>query len=80
MTGALGMGRPFRTGKGRDMQEVNIPRGKYLGVGTKDGKPLTEADHFIKCSDCGGMIDCRDLGIVFAHEGPLPHPKEDAVQ
>ena len=27
-----------------------------------------------------GWIDCRDLGAVFEHEGPLPHPKEDSLQ
>ena len=56
-----------------------IPRGKYKGrrVG---GKPKDEAEHFIKCPACGGWIDLRDLGQVFAHEGPLPHPSEDRPQ
>jgi hypothetical protein len=58
---------------------VNIPRGKYLGERV-DGKPTKGSEHFIKCSDCGGWIDCRDLGSVFAHEGPLPHPAEDRIQ
>ena len=39
-----------------------------------------EAKHFIRCQSCGGWIDCRDLGQVFEHEGPLPHPTEDHVQ
>ncbi|MBB5051106.1 hypothetical protein HNQ36_001060 [Afipia massiliensis] len=49
-----------------------IPRGKYIGK--RDGRPVAEAEHFIKCAACGGWIDCRDLGAVFDHEGPLPHP------
>ena len=28
----------------------------------------------------GGWIDCRDLGQVFEHEGPLPHPAQDQPQ
>ena len=39
-----------------------------------------EAEHFIRCEACGGWIDCRDLGAVFDHEGPLPHPKQDQKQ
>jgi DNA-binding protein H-NS len=27
----------------------------------------------IPCPACGGWIDCRDLGQVFEHNGPLPH-------
>lgn len=42
-------------------------------------KPAEE-DHFIKCGTCGGWIDCRDLGQVFEHEGPLPHPVQDQTQ
>src|SRR6478736_9903151 len=26
---------------------------------------------------CDGWIDCRDLGQVFEHEGPLPQPVEE---
>ena len=37
-----------------------------------------EADNFLKCPTCGGWIDCRDLGSVMDHAGPLPHP--DTVQ
>ena len=58
-----------------------IPRGKYLGTGRRaDGQPMTEADNFIRCESCGGMIDCRDLGAVFDHEGPLPHHAQDKPQ
>lgn len=57
---------------------MDIPRGKYLGE--KLGPPAAEAEHFIKCGDCGGWIDCRDLGQVFQHEGPLPHPAQDQPQ
>ena len=36
--------------------------------------------HFIRCPACGGWIDCRDLGQVFEHEGPLPHSAQDQPQ
>jgi hypothetical protein len=39
-----------------------------------------ESRHFIKCPECGGWFDCRDLGSVFDHHGPLPHPKTDQPQ
>ena len=61
-----------------------IPRGMFLGVPidpvTKKPLVLEESEHFHKCEDCGGMVDRRDLGAVFGHEGPLPHPAEDQVQ
>lgn len=56
----------------------DIPRGKYIGE--RQGPAVAEAEHFIKCSACGGWIDCRDLGQVFEHEGPLPHPQQDQPQ
>jgi hypothetical protein len=38
-------------------------------------------DHFFKCDEaCGGWFDMRDLGAVFDHEEPLPHPACDQVQ
>lgn len=40
----------------------------------------TEADHYLKCGECGGQIDCRNLSAVLAHEGPLPHPPQDQLQ
>ena len=52
-----------------------IPRGKYVG-NFQGEPPADEAEHFIKCDTCGGWIDCRDLGDVFAHEGPLPHTQD----
>ena len=58
---------------------IDVPRGKY--VGKRLGKPpASEAEHFTGCPACGGLIDCRDLGQVFEHEGPLPHPAEDQPQ
>jgi hypothetical protein len=56
-----------------------IPRGKYIGW-PRDGIPTNEADHFIRCPACGGLVDCRDLGQVFAHVGELPHPAVDRPQ
>jgi hypothetical protein len=58
---------------------VGLPRGRYLGK--QLGEPaVSEAGHFIRCPACDGWIDCRDLGQVFEHEGPLPHPAQDQPQ
>ena len=58
---------------------MNLPRGKYIGK--RVGLPATdEAEHFIRCPACDGWIDCRDLGQVFEHEEPLPHPPQDQPQ
>ena len=58
---------------------TEVPRGKYLG--RRIHAPAAgEAEHFIKCDACGGWIDCRDLGSVFDHDGPLPHPASDKPQ
>jgi hypothetical protein len=54
---------------------MNVPRGKYIGK--MIGEPADDTEHFIKCPKCEGWIDCRDLGQVFEHEGPLPHPGND---
>ena len=39
---------------------ADIPRGRYIGK-PADGIPTTEAEHYMRCPACGGMIDCRDL-------------------
>jgi len=44
--------------------EVVIPRGKYIGKRLGD-RPADEAEHFIRCPECDGWIDFRDLGHVF---------------
>jgi len=56
-----------------------IRRGEFIGqrVG---GEPKDESEHFYKCEACGGYVDMRDLGNVFEHEGPLPHPAQDQQQ
>ena len=54
---------------------IGIQRGKYLGKRLGD-PPKNEAEHFIRCPACAGWSDCRDLGQVFQHEGPLPHPAQ----
>jgi hypothetical protein len=43
------------------------------------GEPKDEAN-FIRCPECGGWIDMRDLGQVLEHQGPLPHPAQDQIQ
>lgn len=54
--------------------------GPHEVVAAPPEPPADEAEHFIKCDACGGWIGCRDLGSVFDHEGPLPHPSEDQAQ
>ena len=56
-----------------------VPRGSVIGMVT-GGPPLTEAEHFLKCEACGGWFDMRDLGAVFDHEEPLPHPACDQAR
>jgi hypothetical protein len=56
-----------------------VPRGRYIGKRLGD-PPADEAEHFIRCPVCDGWIDCRDLGQVFEHEGPLLHPAQDRPQ
>ena len=58
---------------------IGVLRGKYLGNRLGD-PPSSDADHFIRCSACGGWIDRRDLGQVFGHKGPLPHQAQDQLQ
>jgi hypothetical protein len=55
-----------------DRKMTTIPRGKYIGEAVDP--PADEAEHFYKCEACGAWVDCRDLGMVFDHEAPLPHP------
>ena len=68
-----------------DAAEREIAKGYMVAwVIGRDGlmanEPADESEHFIKCGACGGWVDCRDLGQVFDHEGPLPHPKQDQPQ
>jgi hypothetical protein len=45
------------------------------------GHPVAdEAEHFIRCTACGGWMNCRDLCQVFEHEGPLSHSAQDQPQ
>jgi hypothetical protein len=55
---------------------IEFPRGKYIDR-PMGGPPEDEAERPYRCPACGGWVDCRDLGQVFDHEGPLPHPAED---
>jgi hypothetical protein len=54
-------------------------RGEIIGqrVG---GEPASEADYYVQCPECSGWLDMGDLGQVFEHQGPLPHPKQDRPQ
>ena len=51
-------------------------------VDPKTGKPVEvpEVDHFYRCEASGALVDRRDLGQVFDHEGELPHPAADKPQ
>jgi hypothetical protein len=55
---------------------IEFPRRNHIGR-RKGHSPKNEAAHFYRCSACGGWVDCRELGQVFDHEGPLPHPADD---
>ena len=58
---------------------MSIPRGTYRGH--RQGPPVaSEAEHFYPCQSCGQLVDMRDLGEVFAHEGDGPHPVEDQAE
>jgi hypothetical protein len=57
------------------MKHDSIRRGEI--VGKRVGHPVSEVEHYAKCDACGGYFDMRDLGNVFEHEGPLPHPAQD---
>ncbi len=37
-------------------------------------EPLGELDHYFECSECGWMIEMRNLGEVLEHEGPHERP------
>lgn len=50
----------------------DIPRGKYIGE--RKGPPVAEAQHFMKCEDCGGWFDMRDFGQVAEHMDPHTAP------
>ena len=56
-----------------------LRRGEIIGQRV-DREDATEADHFLRCPDCGGWIDIRDLGAVLDHAGALPHPLQDKEQ
>jgi hypothetical protein len=58
---------------------MKLPRGKYIGEAV-DEPDATEESHFIRCEECGGIIDQRDLAVVMQHMGPLPHPPIDKPQ
>jgi hypothetical protein len=53
---------------------IEFPRGKHIRHRVCD---LAKDEHFYRCAACGRWVDCRDLGQVFDHEGPLPHPADD---
>lgn len=57
---------------------TRVPRNRYLGKPI-DGKPADDGDGY-RCKLCGAWIEYRDLGKVFDHEGPLPHPADDLPQ
>ena len=57
----------------RDAAKAGIEMGE---AETKHFCPLLWS-RGIRCPDCSGWIDCRELAQVFEHEAPLPHPAKD---
>ena len=55
-----------------------LARSKILGrlQDPATGKPIdaAEAEDFMRCPACGGVVDMRELAMVMAHLAPLPHP------
>lgn len=56
--------------------QLKLPRGVYTGKRVDADVP--ETAHFFACPVCAEPVDMRDLGSVFSHEGPLPHPEAKA--
>jgi hypothetical protein len=52
-------------------------RGEIIGQRI-DREPASEAEHFIRCPTCGGLVDCRDLGQVLEHEAGECPPQDRA--
>jgi hypothetical protein len=52
----------------RDGTIIEFPRGRHIGPRVCD---VAKEEHFYKCPACGGWVDCRELGQVFDHEGPI---------
>jgi len=60
---------------------IEEPRPPGTVIGRQiSGPPLIEAEHFKRCSLCGGCVDLRDRVWLDDHQGPLPHPACDRVQ
>ena len=53
-------------------EETPLP--KLVDPSTSAPIEVAEAKHFYRCARCGVWVDCRDLGMVFEHEGGLPQP------
>ena len=54
-------------------------RGEIIGQRV-DRRVTHEEEHYIRCPECGGLIDLRDLGAMLEHAGPLPHSAQDREQ
>lgn len=54
----------------------NVRRGEVTGY-QSDGPPLQSP--YWRCPKCNGMVNIFDFATALAHDGPLPHPAEDAV-
>ena len=56
-----------------------LRRGEIIGEQV-DREVTSEAEHLVRCPDCGGYFDTRNLAQVIEHAGPLPHPAQDRKQ
>lgn len=60
------------------VKDLSVASGEFARE--TSNRPAKYAEHFVKCPACGAWIDCRDLGAVLDHAGPLPHPAIDRPQ
>jgi hypothetical protein len=47
---------------------IEFQRRNHIGR-RKGHSPKNEAEHFYRCSACGGWVDCRELGQVSTMKG-----------
>ena len=52
-----------------DREELNQLKSERIG-----GEPCREAEHFMRCPECGQMFDMRRLGDVLHHDEPGHEP------
>jgi len=56
----------YRRTRRSTLHNPGIPNGTYLGERI-DRVSVDEREHFMKCANCGGWFDKRDLGDAAQH-------------